>query len=56
MTGYKNLFEFAAEFGATLNSLYKGNANDRTNIITFMDANDWFDIDYIMKDRVPWVS
>ena len=56
MTGYKNLFEFAAEYGMAFNSLYRGIANDKMNVLSFMDANNWFDMGYFMKDRIPWVA
>jgi len=56
LTGYKNLFEYATGHGKAINSLYKGTANDRMNILAFMDANNWFDMGYAMEGRIPWVA
>ena len=55
MTNHKNLYEFATYLGATIGSLYKGSSRDRVSLLEFMDANDWFDMAYAMKDRIPLI-
>ncbi|MDR2898744.1 MAG: hypothetical protein LBU94_00330 [Clostridiales bacterium] len=56
MTGYKNLYTFADSLSIKINSLYKGSPNERVNILALMDANDWFGTEYIIQDRIPWIS
>jgi hypothetical protein len=56
MAGSKNLYELAAELGAELGSLYSGNRYDKSNILEFLDTNEWFGMKYIMKDLAPWIE
>lgn len=49
----KNLFIFVAELGSKLNPLYLNNHLGRMDILDFMDANDWFGMEYVMKENSP---
>ena len=55
LTDYENLYKFTANLGTTIGSLYKGRARERPDILAFMDANEWFGMEYVMKDRIPWI-
>lgn len=52
----ESLFSYAARLGTELNSLYKGNRFGQQDILEFMDANNWFGLQYIMKGREPWID
>ena len=54
LTEYRNLYEIAAELAAESGSLYKDNRHDRSNILEFMELNDWFGIPYFIKELAPW--
>jgi hypothetical protein len=52
----ESLFSHAARLGESLNSLYRDNRFGRQDILEFMDANDWFGIEYVMKNREPQMT
>ena len=54
MTEYKNLYALAAELGAELGSHYRDNRLDRSNILNFMEINEWFGVPFFMKELAPW--
>jgi hypothetical protein len=56
LTGSKNLYELVAELGAELGSLYKGSRHDKSNILEFMDSNEWFGLKCVMKDLAPRID
>ena len=56
MIDFESLYSFSARLASGLGSLYKDNRNDRANLMEFMDANNWYGIEYIMRDKEPWMS
>ena len=56
MTDNKNLYAFALELCADVNSLYKDVYNDRRNIVAFLDANQWFGVTPDMDGKYPSIT
>jgi hypothetical protein len=54
--GNESLFSYAALLGTELNSLYRDNRIGRQDILEFMDANDWFELQFVKKGREPWLD
>jgi len=52
----ESIFSYATRIGAELGSLYRDNRFDRSNLLEFMDANDWFGTKYTVRDKEPRVS
>jgi len=53
MAGFESLYPFAAHLGAEIGSMYRDNYYDRSCLMEFMDANDWFGEEYIIRDKEP---
>jgi hypothetical protein len=49
----ESLFSHTARLGAELNSLYRDSRFGRQDILEFMDANGWFGLQCVTKDREP---
>ena len=49
----ESLFSHAANLSVKIGSKYKNTRNDRWNLLEFMDANDWFDLEYSMQGQEP---
>ena len=51
-----NLFIFAEQLAAGLNSLYRGIRYDRARLSEFMDSNDWFGFAPEIRDKEPYIT
>jgi hypothetical protein len=56
MANTESIFSYATQIGAGLGSLYRDNRFDRSNLLEFMDLNNWFGAKYIMRDKEPRMS
>jgi hypothetical protein len=52
----ESIFSYAANIGDGLGSMYRDNRFDRSNLLEFMDANNWFGLEYIIRDKEPRIS
>ena len=56
MADKESVFSYATKIGAGIGSLYRDNRFDRSNLLEFMDLNDWFGAKYTMQDKEPRIS
>ena len=55
-TNEVNLFLEVAETVERMGYLYEDNRTGRGNLLDFMDANEWFSVPYVMKDKAPFIQ